>query len=262
MRALTSNDEHDGDGASALLAAIVSSSDDAIISKTLDGVITSWNAGAERLFGYTAEEAVGQPMTLIIPLERGDEEKEILRRIRSGQRVEHFETIRVTKSGREVHVSLTISPVHDRQGRVIGASKVGRDISDRKRAVEETQSAQQLLRLIVDNAPALISYIDRDYRYRFNNRAYQIWFGEAYQNIAGKLVSEVVGAAAFEKLKPHMDAALAGQMVSYDDQIPYRHAGTLWINANYIPDVANDGTVKGFAGLVHDVDERCTIPAT
>jgi len=256
MNSPTSNDEHDGHRASALLAAIVSSSDDAIISKTLDGVITSWNASAERLFGYTTDEAIGQPMTLIIPLERRDEENEILRRIRAGQRVEHFETIRVAKSGREVHVSLTISPVHDRQGRVIGASNVSRDISDRKRAVEESQSAQQLLRLIVDNAPALISYIDRDYRYQLNNRAYETWFGEAYQNIAGKLVSEVVGAAAFEKLKPHMDAALAGQMVSYDDQIPYRHAGTRWINANYIPDVAKDGKVKGFAVLVHDVDER------
>lgn len=170
---------HDAERASALLAAIVSSSDDAIISKTLDGIITSWNASAERLFGYTADEAIGQPMTLIIPPERREEENEILQRIRSGRRVEHFETIRVAKDGREVHVSLTISPVHDRQGRVIGASKVSRDISDRRRAAAEAQSAQQLLRLIVDNAPALIAYIDRDYRYQLNNRAYETWFGEA-----------------------------------------------------------------------------------
>src|SRR5918993_5765511 len=94
----SSNDEHDEEHASALLAAIVSSSDDAIISKTLDGVITSWNNSAERLFGYTADEAIGQPMTLIIPRERRDEENEILRRIRSGQRVRHFETIRVAKA--------------------------------------------------------------------------------------------------------------------------------------------------------------------
>jgi PAS domain S-box-containing protein len=252
----SSNDEQDEEHASALLAAIVSSSDDAIISKTLDGVITSWNGSAERLFGYTADEAIGQPMTLIIPGERRDEENEILRRIRSGQRVEHFETIRVAKSGREVHVSLTISPVHDRQGRVIGASKVSRDISDRDRAAAETRTAQQLLRLIVDNVPALISYVDRDYRYLLNNRAYETWFGAAHQNISGKLVSEVVGAAAFHKLKPHMDTALAGQIVSFDDQIAYSGAGTRWVHANYIPDVANDGTVKGFAVLVHDVDER------
>lgn len=140
-----SQDEPDTQLTAALLAAIVASSDDAIISKTLNGIITSWNAGAERLFGYTAEEAIGQPMTLIIPTERHAEENEILRRIRLGQRVDHFETIRVTKDGRRVDVSLTISPVHDRHGRVIGASKVGRDISASKRAVEEIARSSALL---------------------------------------------------------------------------------------------------------------------
>ncbi|MBC8118989.1 MAG: PAS domain-containing protein [Burkholderiaceae bacterium] len=195
-------------------------------------------------------------MTLIIPLERRNEDTDILRRIRSGRRVEHFETIRVAKDGRELHVSLTISPVHDRDGRVIGASKVSRDITPQKRAAAETQSAQNLLRLIVDNVPALISYIDRDYRYQLNNRAYETWFGEPYRNLAGRLVSEVVGEAAFAQLKPRMDAALAGETVSYDDQVPYLVAGTRWINANYIPDIAADGSVRGFAVLVHDVDER------
>ncbi len=131
--------------AAALLAAIVSSSDDAIVSKTLDGVITSWNAGAERLFGYTPAEAIGQSMTLIIPTERRAEENEILQRIRRGERVEHFETVRVAKNGQRLDVSLTISPVRDAHGRVIGASKVGRDITARKRAAEEAQAAQKLL---------------------------------------------------------------------------------------------------------------------
>ena len=140
-----SQDERDTQHAAALLAAIVASSDDAIISKTLNGIITSWNAGAERLFGYTAAEAIGQPMTLIIPNERHAEENDILRRIRLGQRVEHFETVRVAKDGRRIDVSLTISPVHDRHGRVIGASKVGRDISARKRAAEESVRTNALL---------------------------------------------------------------------------------------------------------------------
>ena len=116
------------------LAAIVESSDDAIISKTLDGVIRSWNAGAERIFGYTAEEAVGRPITLIIPPERLDEERTILERLRRGERVEHFETVRVAKDGRRLDISLTVSPVRDDEGRVIGASKVARDITERKRA--------------------------------------------------------------------------------------------------------------------------------
>jgi PAS domain S-box-containing protein len=113
--------------------AIIESSDDAIISKTLDGVIRSWNGGAERLFGYTAEEAVGKPITLIIPPERHDEERDILARLRRGERVDHFETVRVAKDGRRLDISLTVSPVRDGAGRVVGASKVARDITDRKR---------------------------------------------------------------------------------------------------------------------------------
>jgi len=241
--------------ASALLTAIVSSSDDAIISKTLDGVITSWNAGAERIFGYTSDEAVGKPMTLIIPSERHEEENDILRRIRLGQRVEHFETIRVTKDGRQVDVSLTISPVHDRDGRIVGASKVGRDISARKVHAAQTQAAQQRLRLIVDNVPALISYIDRDYRYQLNNRGYEAWFGEAYRDLTGRTISEVLGVEAFAKLKPHMDAALRGQLVTYKDQIPYRHGGPRWVSASYVPDFAPDNSVIGFVVLVHDVQD-------
>src|SRR6185436_19998654 len=116
------------------LAAVVESSDDAIVSTTLDGVIRSWNAGAERIFGYTAAEAVGQPITLIIPPERHDEEPAILARLRRGERVEHFETVRVAKDGRRIDISLTVSPVRDADGRLIGASKVARDITQRKQA--------------------------------------------------------------------------------------------------------------------------------
>ena len=132
--------------AQARLAAIVESSEDAIVSKTLDGVITSWNQGAERLFGYTAAEAVGQPITLIIPPERLDEEPAILERLRRGERVEHFETVRVAKDGRRLDISLTISPVRDGSGRIIGASKIARDITERKRAEAALREQARLLR--------------------------------------------------------------------------------------------------------------------
>src|SRR5262249_22145046 len=122
----------------AQLAAIVECSDDAIISKTLDGRITSWNAGAERIFGYSAEEMVGQPITRIIPPELYQEEEHILAELRAGKRIDHFETVRVAKDGRLVDVSLTVSTVRDKLGNIAGASKVSRDITQRKQA-EETQ---------------------------------------------------------------------------------------------------------------------------
>jgi PAS domain S-box-containing protein len=121
----------------ARLAAIVNSSDDAIVSKTLDGVITSWNPAAERIFGWSAAEAVGQHITLIIPRERYAEEDEVIRRIRSGLRVEHFDTVRLRKDGRPVDVSITVSPVKDASGRIVGASKIARDITERRRIEQE-----------------------------------------------------------------------------------------------------------------------------
>jgi PAS domain S-box-containing protein len=117
-----------------LLAAIVESSHDAIVSKTLQGIITSWNAAAERLFGYTAAEAVGQPITLIIPSEKHQEEEGILARLRAGERIDHFETVRRTKDGRLLQISLVISPIRDGSGKIIGASKVARDITLQKQA--------------------------------------------------------------------------------------------------------------------------------
>ena len=118
----------------AQLAAIVESSEDAIVGKTLDGIIRSWNAGAQRLFGYTAQEAIGQPITLIVPPERTDEERAILEQLRRGKRIESFDTVRVSKDGRRLDLSLTISPIRDDAGNVVGASKIARDISERKQA--------------------------------------------------------------------------------------------------------------------------------
>ena len=119
------------------LASIVDSSDDAIISKNLDGIITSWNAGAERVFGYTAEETIGQPITIVIPQDRLDEERAILTRIRRGERIDHFETVRQRKHGSLIVVSLTVSPVRNAEGKIVGASKNARDITEQKRAQEQ-----------------------------------------------------------------------------------------------------------------------------
>ena len=118
--------------AQGLLAAIVESAQDAIISKNLDGVIESWNRGAEHLFEYRAEEAIGQSIKLIIPPDRHDEEVVILNRLRRGERIEHFETVRLTKSGRLIDIDLSVSPVRNRRTDIIGASKIARDITKQK----------------------------------------------------------------------------------------------------------------------------------
>jgi PAS domain S-box-containing protein len=129
--------------AAALLAAIVESSDDAIVSKTLDGQIRSWNGGARRIFGYRPDEIIGRPITTLIPVELHDEEHEIISKLRRGERIDHFDTVRITKDGRRIPISLSVSPVRDAQGRIIGASKVARDISGRRQAEQLVRDAAQ-----------------------------------------------------------------------------------------------------------------------
>jgi PAS domain S-box-containing protein len=135
--------------ANAWLAAVVDSSDDAVISQDLDGVITSWNAAAERIFEYTKAEAVGRHIKLIVPYELHEEENRILRRLRHGERIQYYESVRLSKSGKRINVSLTISPVRDSEGKVVGASKIARDISEHKQAEEALRRAQDELELRV-----------------------------------------------------------------------------------------------------------------
>jgi PAS domain S-box-containing protein len=136
------SERHEQQVESSRLAAIVSSSDDAIVGKTLDGTITSWNAGATTIFGYRASEMIGQPIFCIIPPELHDEERDILTRLRKGERIQHYETARIAKDGRRIEVALTISPVFDKSGKVVGASKVARDITATRQAEAELQQAR------------------------------------------------------------------------------------------------------------------------
>src|SRR6185436_3392530 len=131
--------------------------DDAIISKTLDGIITSWNAGAHRIFGYTAEEVVGKSVTILIPPDHIDEEPAILARLRSGQRIEHYETIRRTKDGRLIDISLTVSPIKGPNGQVVGASKIARDITEQRqsrKALDAAYAAAERARAEAEEAAA------------------------------------------------------------------------------------------------------------
>lgn len=132
--------------ASTYLAAIIRDSDDAIVSKTLDGVVTSWNPAAERIFGYSEAEVIGQLVTIIIPADRRDEEADVLARLRRGETIEHFETVRVAKDGSFVDISLTVSPIRDANGHIIGASKIARDITQAKRVETARQAAEAEIR--------------------------------------------------------------------------------------------------------------------
>jgi PAS domain S-box-containing protein len=239
----------------ALLAAIVSSSDDAILSATLDGVITSWNAGAERMYGWSAAEALGRPLALIVPDDRTEEALGILRRVACGERVEHHETVRLTRAGRRIDVLLGVSPVHDRQGRVVGASKVARDITAAKAAQAQRRAAEERLQLITDNVSALIAYVDRQGRYRFVNQAYEQWFGRPRAQLLGRRVSEVLGETAWRVVGPYMERVLAGEPVHYEAELCLN--GTeRFIEASYVPHRGADGRVEGVAVMVHDVSPR------
>jgi PAS domain S-box-containing protein len=154
------------DKATGLLAAIVDSSDDAIVSKTLEGVITSWNAGAERLFGYTAKEAIGQHISMIIPRDRLDEETTILARLNRGERIDHFDTIRLRKDGTALDISLSISPVRDSAGKIIGASKIARDVTGRKRVERELYESEQRFRTLADALDTQVQFRTQELRRR------------------------------------------------------------------------------------------------
>jgi len=148
------------------LASIVESSDDAIVSKNLDGVITSWNRGAERVFGYSAEEVIGQPITIVIPYDRQDEERLILTRIRRGERIDHFETVRQTKHGSLITVSLSVGPVKDAEGKIVGASKIARDITEQKRNQEQiailAREAEHRSKNLLANVQATVALSQSD----------------------------------------------------------------------------------------------------
>jgi PAS domain S-box-containing protein len=156
---------------SAWLAAIVDSSDDAIVGKTLDGKITSWNAGASRIFGYEESEIIGQPITRIIPPELLGEEAKIIAQLKQGKRIDHFETVRMAKDGRRLNLSLTVSPVRDNTGNLVGASKVGRDITERKQTEETRQLLLNELSHRVKNTLASVQSIARQTLHRAKNPA-------------------------------------------------------------------------------------------
>src|SRR6185437_8798496 len=174
----------------ALLAAIVDSSDDAIITKNLDGIITSWNRGAEKIFGYTPQEAIGQSITILIPPDRLSEEPVILERIRRGERIRHYQTVRQAKNGAKLHISLTISPVINSEGKIIGASKIARNITDEVTARERIRQSEEQFRVTLSSIGDAVIATDRNGHITFMNAvAEQLTGWESSEAIGVPLVN-------------------------------------------------------------------------
>jgi len=191
------------------LAAIVASSDDAIISKDLDGTIQSWNPGAERIFGYTAEEIIGRSLTILVPADRINEESKILEKLRSGQPIDHFETVRIRKDGLLIDVSVTISPLRDSTGQIIGASKVARDITANKQALAKVIASESLKSAILNNSLDGIITMDHHGQILDFNPAAESMFGYLksevlQQNLASLIVPAAYRTAHAEGLKQYL----------------------------------------------------------
>jgi PAS domain S-box-containing protein len=219
--------------AKSLLASIVDSSDDAIISKNLDGIITSWNAGAERLFRYSAAEAVGKPITIIIPPDRLGEETDILSRIRRGGKIDHYETVRMRKDGALLDISVTISPMRDPTGRVIGASKVARDVTERKRAEErerqitaEAVAATAKFRAVFEQTTVFAGIMSKDGRMIEANKMCLDACGYRAEEVIGLQFWETPWWRNFAESREKIRAAtlLAAQGLPYREMLHYSWA--------------------------------------
>ena len=250
-------------------AAVVESSEDAIITKNLDATIMSWNTGAQRLFGYTEAEAVGQPITILIPPDLLDEENKILERLRSGDRIEHYETVRITKTGRKVDVSLTICPVKDSNGRVIGFSKIAHDITERKRSeqlLQDTnraleiqttllQSREALLKIFVKHVPAAVAMFDRDMRYLEVSDRWCADYSVDKTNLLGRRHYDVFPDIP-EQWKEAHRRGLAGETVRADEDRWDRKGGTSWERWEIRPWQNADGLPGGILIFSEDITRR------
>ena len=255
------------------LAAIVTNSQDAIVGKTLQGQITSWNPGAERLFGYTAEEAIGQPMLMLFPPELQHDEAHLLASIARGEVVHSFDTERIHKAGHRVPVSVALSPIRDGSDRIVGVSQTARDISERRQLEAERQQAhtrletlvaartaeladkEQQLENILEGMPGLVGYWGADLRLKYANHQHRtrlIYHGD--NGGVGQDMVAMLGAERAAFVKPHVERVLAGHPAEFEVgpvQAPGRE-GPSWFQVQYVPDT-RQGQVVGFIAMGFDI---------
>lgn len=250
---------HEGEAAWPVLASIVENSDDAIISKRLDGTILGWNHGATRLLGYRRSEMIGRPIFQIIPAARVEEERRTLRRLRRGEHIHHYETVRRCKDGRLIDISLSASPIRDDKGRVVGAAKILRDITARKRMEAELRNSERLMRAILDTAADVIITIDQHGIIQSVNAAARRLFGYS----AGELVGENVSRLMPKPFRDEHDRYIA-------DYLKSGRAKVIGIGRE-VTGVKKDGSTfplhlalgearlgeqRLFTGIIHDLSRR------
>ena len=256
------------------LATIIENSSDAIITESLDGIITSWNRAAERIFGYRADEAIGRVSATLIPPVTSDRNGEsMLMSVRHGGSIDPFDQVCRHRDGSCVEVSITASPVTTPDGRVIGMGKTIRDISVRKQAERQLQefnarlehqvrertaqleTTSRDLQTILDALPSMIGYWDARQTCRFANSAYHKWFGVEPTSLPGRHIRELLGDSLYAANRPYIEAALRGEPQTFERSIPRPDGhGTRHSLSHYLPDVVG-GEVRGFYVMVHDISE-------
>jgi PAS domain S-box-containing protein len=233
-------------------AAIVESSDDAIVGSDTNGTITNWNKGAERLFGYSASEAIGENILFLSRADARDDGKGLLMKACQGEIVKHHETLRRRKDGTSVDISLTVSPIVDVEGQIVGASGIARDITERKRAQERLLEYEKVVEVLGDR----IIVVDREYRYVMANAAFLNYRGFEKEQVIGHTVAEIVGKETFEAdIKEQFDECFQGKVVRYEVKYGYPELGARNISASYFP-IRGPLGIDRIACVLRDITER------
>jgi PAS domain S-box-containing protein len=239
------------------LSNVVNNIEALIVILDKDGRIIRYNKACEGLFGYTATEIELQLSSGLLPSPREIELVKALNdNLQAGQHVDQYEGRWMTKNGDLHTIVWSTTLLRDPDGAMEYILATGTDITQPKRVEEEIKKREQEFRMIADNIPGLVSYVDQDGCYRFANNGYKEWFGVTLEEIIGKHYKQVLGESTYSLIKDYVEAALSGQQVSFEEELPYRLGGTRWVFANYIPDVDERGKVKGFFALVTDITER------
>jgi PAS domain S-box-containing protein len=240
----------------SFLEAIIESAEDAVISKDLDGIITTWNAAAEKIFGYTAQEVIGKPVTILIPSDHPDEETQILERLRGGERIQHYETRRLRKDGRVIDVSLTISPIKDRMGRIVGASKIAHDITERKRW-RTAEVAESFLAAIVDSAEDAIISKDLDGIVTSWNPAAEKLYGYTASEMIGKPIAMLIPSDHRDEEPQILQRIRRGERIRhYETQRVRKDGGIIEVSLTVSPIKDSLGRIIGASKIARDITDR------